>query len=67
MASTVTYEATRLPPRRPIPPCARTPPCDRAVVEALEQRKQLLGKYGDLHPAGEAPAGPYGWTHGDFQ
>jgi Ser/Thr protein kinase RdoA (MazF antagonist) len=40
---------------------------DHAVAEAMEQRKQLLGKYGDLHPAGEAPAGPYGWTHGDFQ
>ncbi|MBW5423518.1 phosphotransferase [Streptomyces sp. BG9H] len=40
---------------------------DRSVAEAMEARKQLLGKYGDLHPLGEVPAGPYGWTHGDFQ
>lgn len=40
---------------------------DRSAAEALEQRKQLLGKYGYLHPHGESPSGPYGWTHGDFQ
>lgn len=40
---------------------------DRSVAEAMEARKQLLGKYGDLHPLGEVPAGPYGCTHGDFQ
>lgn len=40
---------------------------DRSVAEAMEQRKQLLGKYGDLYPKGDVPVGPYGWTHGDFQ
>ncbi|MGW3651676.1 phosphotransferase [Streptomyces sp. NPDC000878] len=40
---------------------------DRDVVDALEQRKKLLGKYAGLRPDGDVPAGPYGWTHGDFQ
>ncbi|MFM9538653.1 phosphotransferase [Streptomyces turgidiscabies] len=40
---------------------------DRDVADALEQRKQLLAKYAGLRPASDVPAGPYGWTHGDFQ
>lgn len=40
---------------------------DASVAEAMAARKQLLAKYGDLHPLDEGPAGPYGWTHGDFQ
>ncbi|GGV69845.1 hypothetical protein GCM10010277_80280 [Streptomyces longisporoflavus] len=40
---------------------------DRCVAQAMEARKQLLEKYADLRPLGDVPAGPYGWTHGDFQ
>ncbi|MHA4819192.1 phosphotransferase [Streptomyces aculeolatus] len=40
---------------------------DRAAADSLEQRKELLAKYADQSPRGEVPAGPWGWTHGDFQ
>ncbi|WP_328899995.1 phosphotransferase [Streptomyces sp. NBC_00441] len=40
---------------------------DVAVSTALEERKLLLGKHAHLRPEGEIPAGPHGWTHGDFQ
>ncbi|MFY0511744.1 phosphotransferase [Streptomyces anulatus] len=40
---------------------------DAAAAAALEQRKLLLGKCADLRPEGNIPAGPHGWTHGDFQ
>lgn len=34
---------------------------------ALRERRALLTRYADRRPDGEIPAGPYGWTHGDFQ
>ncbi|NGO75253.1 phosphotransferase [Streptomyces sp. YC504] len=40
---------------------------DMSVAELLEQRKQLLAQHADDYPLSEVPAGPYGWTHGDFQ
>lgn len=40
---------------------------DEAAATALEQRKLLLDKYAGLSPGGGTPAGPHGWTHGDFQ
>ncbi|MFG2112810.1 phosphotransferase [Streptomyces sp. NPDC048718] len=40
---------------------------DRAAGMALEERKILLDKHAHLRPEGNAPAGPHGWTHGDFQ
>lgn len=42
-------------------------PFDRFAVEFLEQRKLLLSKYEHLRPSAEVSAGPFGWTHGDFQ
>ncbi|MEO3842769.1 phosphotransferase [Streptomyces sp. B22F1] len=48
--------------------CLRTPAAfDRAAAGSLEQRKELLAKYADRCPRGVVPAGPWGWTHGDFQ
>lgn len=40
---------------------------DRTAVEFLDQRRVLLGKYEHLRPLSDAPAGPFGWAHGDFQ
>ncbi|MBW5481129.1 phosphotransferase [Streptomyces bambusae] len=40
---------------------------DKAAAEALHHRRGLLVRYADAPPEGEVPAGPYGWTHGDFQ
>ncbi|MEE1842848.1 phosphotransferase [Streptomyces sp. NPDC094045] len=40
---------------------------DRAAGTALEERKILLEKHAHLRPEGDTPAGPQGWTHGDFQ
>ncbi|MFI8364426.1 phosphotransferase [Streptomyces sp. NPDC085612] len=40
---------------------------DKAAAEALHGRRGLLARYADARPDGEVPAGPYGWTHGDFQ
>ncbi|MFF5484781.1 phosphotransferase [Streptomyces virginiae] len=40
---------------------------DKGAIEALHQRRGLLARYADVRPEGETPAGPYGWTHGDFQ
>ncbi|MEU9888429.1 phosphotransferase [Sphaerisporangium sp. NPDC051011] len=40
---------------------------DRAAARALEQRKELLVAHADDRPGDEVPAGPVGWTHGDFQ
>ncbi|WP_051806370.1 phosphotransferase [Streptomyces sp. NRRL F-2747] len=40
---------------------------DKAVADALHDRRALLARYADARPDGEVPAGPYGWTHGDFQ
>ncbi|MGW6852721.1 phosphotransferase [Streptomyces virginiae] len=34
---------------------------------ALRERRALLNRYADRRPDGEIPAGPYGWTHGDFR
>jgi Ser/Thr protein kinase RdoA (MazF antagonist) len=42
-------------------------PFDDQVTGWLEQRKVLLDKYAHLRPGDEAPRGPFGWTHGDFQ
>ncbi|MEV0302081.1 phosphotransferase [Streptomyces prasinus] len=40
---------------------------DVAASTALEERKVLLDKHAHLRPEGDIPAGPHGWTHGDFQ
>ena len=40
---------------------------DRATAAALRRRKDLLKEVASLRPESEAPAGPVGWTHGDFQ
>ncbi|MFH8515197.1 phosphotransferase [Streptomyces gelaticus] len=40
---------------------------DAAAGVALEERKILLDKHSRLRPEGVVPAGPHGWTHGDFQ
>jgi Ser/Thr protein kinase RdoA (MazF antagonist) len=40
---------------------------DLDVVPTLRRRKDLLEQYRDERPAGGAPLGPVGWTHGDFQ
>ncbi|MFD3678192.1 phosphotransferase [Streptomyces sp. NPDC058613] len=40
---------------------------DKAAAEALHDRRGLLARYADARPDGEVPAGPFGWTHGDFQ
>ncbi|MER5806912.1 phosphotransferase [Streptomyces sp. NPDC002033] len=39
----------------------------KAAAEALHARRGLLARYAGARPKGEMPAGPYGWTHGDFQ
>ncbi|MBA0054336.1 hypothetical protein E0L36_26835 [Streptomyces sp. AJS327] len=40
---------------------------DQATERALHQRKRLIVEHADQRPADDAPAGPWGWTHGDFQ
>ncbi|WP_328763164.1 MULTISPECIES: phosphotransferase [unclassified Streptomyces] len=40
---------------------------DAVAADALEQRRVLLDKHARLRPEGDTPAGPHGWTHGDFQ
>lgn len=40
---------------------------DRAAGTALAERKILLDKHTHLRPERDIPAGPHGWTHGDFQ
>ncbi|KOU23529.1 hypothetical protein ADK52_17280 [Streptomyces sp. WM6372] len=40
---------------------------DKAATEALHDRRGLLSRHAGARPDGEIPAGPYGWTHGDFQ
>jgi homoserine kinase type II len=40
---------------------------DRDVVPTLRRRKELLEQYQAQRPASGPPAGPAGWTHGDFQ
>ncbi|MFE7659557.1 phosphotransferase [Streptomyces celluloflavus] len=40
---------------------------DAIAADALEQRRVLLDKHAHLRPEGDTPAGPHGWTHGDFQ
>ncbi|WP_317453682.1 phosphotransferase [Streptomyces sp. CBMA152] len=40
---------------------------DKAAIEALHDRRALLARYTVARPEGEVSAGPYGWTHGDFQ
>ncbi|MEV7558383.1 phosphotransferase [Streptomyces sp. NPDC089795] len=34
---------------------------------ALRERRALLARFADRRPRDVIPAGPYGWTHGDFQ
>ncbi|MGH3694256.1 MAG: phosphotransferase [Pseudonocardiaceae bacterium] len=40
---------------------------DRATVEFLDHRRVLLEKYEHLRPSSDVSAGPFGWTHGDYQ
>lgn len=42
-------------------------PFDQGAERALHQRKRLIVEHADQRPADEAPSGPWGWTHGDFQ
>jgi homoserine kinase type II len=42
-------------------------PFDRIVLDALAERQALLAEHAPLRPEGDVPAGPHGWTHGDFQ
>ncbi|MFF7081249.1 phosphotransferase [Streptomyces lavendulae] len=48
-------------------PSAPVTDFDKAAAEALYDRRRLLARYADARPDGEVAAGPYGWTHGDFQ
>ncbi|MFI6056002.1 phosphotransferase [Streptomyces violascens] len=48
-------------------PAGSADPFDQAAARALEERKILLEKHADARPTSSVPAGPYGWTHGDFQ
>ncbi|MFJ9817677.1 phosphotransferase [Streptomyces sp. NPDC101151] len=40
---------------------------DTVALDALAKRRTLLSQYARLRPEGDVPAGPHGWTHGDFQ
>lgn len=40
---------------------------EREAVEALHERKATLTLHANRRPRSGHPAGPYGWTHGDFQ
>lgn len=40
---------------------------DAVAADALTQRRVLIDKHAHLRPEGDTPAGPHGWTHGDFQ
>ncbi|MFB8078578.1 phosphotransferase [Streptomyces sp. NPDC056013] len=40
---------------------------DTIALDALSRRRALLARYAPLRPEGNVPAGPHGWTHGDFQ
>ncbi len=40
---------------------------DAAALDALAKRRGLLAEYAALRPERDVPAGPYGWTHGDFR
>ncbi|MGW1642183.1 phosphotransferase [Streptomyces lavendulae] len=42
-------------------------PFGKAAEEALRGRLELLAGFDVRPPAGEEPAGSFGWTHGDFQ
>ncbi|MFJ9344763.1 phosphotransferase [Streptomyces sp. NPDC101733] len=48
-------------------PAAPATDFDKAATEALHDRRGLLVRHAGARPEGEVPAGPYGWTHGDFQ
>jgi homoserine kinase type II len=39
---------------------------DRLAMRRLRERAGLLEELAHLRPAGQVPAGPAGWTHGDF-
>jgi aminoglycoside phosphotransferase (APT) family kinase protein len=40
---------------------------DAVAKHFLEQRSALLAEHSHLRPQSDAPVGPHGWTHGDFQ
>ncbi|TQF03173.1 phosphotransferase [Kitasatospora acidiphila] len=40
---------------------------DEEAARFLVERRLLLEKFADERPVSAAPAGPFGWTHGDFQ
>ncbi|MFI8514044.1 phosphotransferase [Streptomyces sp. NPDC085460] len=40
---------------------------DAVALDALAKRQTLLDRYAPLRPEDDVPAGPHGWTHGDFQ
>ncbi|WP_157531412.1 phosphotransferase [Kitasatospora sp. Root107] len=46
---------------------AEPTPFDGEAARFLVQRRLLLENYAPERPALEVPAGPFGWTHGDFQ
>ncbi|MFE3860610.1 phosphotransferase [Streptomyces goshikiensis] len=39
----------------------------KAAIEALHERRDLIARYAEARPETDVPAGPFGWTHGDFQ
>ncbi|MGW7327380.1 phosphotransferase [Streptomyces sp. NPDC054840] len=39
----------------------------KAATEALHARRDLIARYAEARPETDVPAGPFGWTHGDFQ
>ncbi|MFB7334042.1 phosphotransferase [Streptomyces adustus] len=40
---------------------------DSAATEALYERRALIARCAEPRPRTDVPAGPFGWTHGDFQ
>lgn len=39
----------------------------KAAIEALHERRDLITRYIEARPENDVAAGPFGWTHGDFQ
>ncbi|AKL71022.1 phosphotransferase [Streptomyces sp. Mg1] len=39
----------------------------KAAIEALDERRDLITRHAEARPETDVPAGPFGWTHGDFQ
>ncbi|MDV5145750.1 phosphotransferase [Streptomyces sp. SBC-4] len=46
---------------------AAAEPFDPVALDAIAKRRVLLDEHARLQPQSNVPAGPHGWTHGDFQ